>query len=52
VHSSYSVVWGQCSEAMQGKNIKSEKLYDSMHEEDDTLKLIKMNKGIAYKFES
>ena len=37
---------------MQGKNIKSEKLYDSMHEEDDTLKLIKMNKGIAYKFES
>ena len=48
----YSVVWGQCSEAMQAK-IKSDKLYDSMHAEvDDSLMLIKIIKGIAYKFES
>jgi hypothetical protein len=47
----YSVIWGQCSEAMQAK-IKSDKLYDDMQEVDDSLTLIKMIKGIAYKFES
>ena len=51
MHSSYSVIWGQCSEAMQAK-IKSDKLYDDMQEVDDSLMLIKMIKGIAYKFES
>ena len=52
MHSLYSVIcWGQCSEAMQAK-IKSEKLHDSMQEVDDSLMLIKMIKGIAYKFES
>ena len=29
----YSVIWGQCSEAIQAK-IKSKKLYDSIHKED------------------
>jgi hypothetical protein len=36
---------------MQAK-IKSDKLYNSMHEEDDSLQLLKMIKGIAYNFES
>ena len=47
----YSVIWGQCSEAMQAK-IKSDKLYDDMREVDGSLMLIKMIKGIAYKFAS
>jgi hypothetical protein len=47
----YSVVWGQCSKAMQAK-VKTDKLYDDISEQIDGLALIKIIKGIAYKFES
>jgi hypothetical protein len=47
----YSVIWGQRSEAMQGK-IKSDENYKKTHEDSDSLKLIKVIKGIAYKLES
>jgi hypothetical protein len=47
----YSVVWRQCSEAMQAK-IKSDDSYNEMYENSDSLGLIKVIKGIAYKFES
>jgi hypothetical protein len=47
VHYTLSI-WGQCSEAMQAK-IKSDKLYNDMQEVDDSLTLIKMIEGIAYK---
>jgi hypothetical protein len=47
----YSVIWGQCSEAMQGK-IKSDEDYKKTHEDSNGLKLIKVIKGITYKFES
>jgi hypothetical protein len=47
----YSVVWGQSSEAMQAK-IKSDDEYEAMHADSDSLRLIKVIKGIAYKFES
>ena len=50
-HALYSVIWGQCSEAMQAK-IKYDDSYDTIHENNDSLELIKMIKGIAYKCKS
>lgn len=47
----YSVVWGQCSEAMQTK-VKTDPTYTSFHETSDSLLLIKTIKGIAYRFET
>jgi len=47
----YSVIWNQCSEAMQAK-VKSDDGYDEMYESSDSLELIKIIKGVAYKFES
>jgi hypothetical protein len=37
----YSVIWGQCMEAMQA-NIKSNDSYDNMHEDSNSLELIKV----------
>jgi hypothetical protein len=47
----YTVIWSQCSEAMQAK-VKSHDGYDAMYETSDSLALINVIKGIAYKFES
>jgi hypothetical protein len=47
----YSVLWGQCSEAMQVK-IKSADSYNTMDHNSNSLELIKVIKGAAYKFES
>jgi hypothetical protein len=47
----YSVVWGQCSKVMHAK-LKSDDGYESMHEESGSLRLIKLIKGIKFKFES
>jgi hypothetical protein len=47
----YSIIWGQCSEAMQAK-VQSDNYYNDMNEDCDSLELIKVIKGIAYKFES
>jgi hypothetical protein len=47
----YSVVWEQCSGAMQAK-IKSDNDFDNMPKNSDSLALINVMKGIAYKFDS
>jgi hypothetical protein len=47
----YSVIWSQCSEAMQAK-IKSVPGYQTMNEDANSLSLLQEIKGIAYKFES
>jgi hypothetical protein len=47
----YTVIWSQCSEAMQAK-AKSHDGYDTIYETSDNLTLINVIKGIAYKFES
>jgi Zinc knuckle len=47
----YSVIWSQCSEAMQAK-IKSVPGYQVMNEDANSLSLLQEIKGIAYKFES
>jgi Zinc knuckle len=47
----YSIIWGQCSEAMQAK-VKSAVNYETMHDDSDSLMLLAEIKGIAYKFES
>ena len=46
----YSVVWGQCSEAMQAK-FKSNDNYVNIHENYNSLDVIAAIKGISYKFE-
>ena len=47
----YSVIWSQCSEAMQAK-IKSDDGFEATHKASDSLNLMQIIKGIAYKFES
>lgn len=47
----YSVIWAQCSEAMQTK-VKSDSNFTAIHEGSDSLALVKVIKGIAYKFET
>jgi hypothetical protein len=47
----YSVIWSQCSEAMQAK-IKAVTGYQTMNEDANSLSLLNKIKGIAYKFES
>jgi hypothetical protein len=47
----HSVIWGQCSEAMQAK-VKTDPSFQTIHDNSDSLALIKIIKGIAYKFES
>ena len=47
----YSIIWSQCSEAMQAK-VKSATNYEDMHDDNDSLLLLAEIKGISYKFES
>jgi hypothetical protein len=47
----YSIVWSQCSDAMQAK-IKSTNRFSEMHDDNDSLSLLKVIKGVSYKFES
>jgi hypothetical protein len=47
----YSVVWSQCSDAMQAK-IKADASFQAAHDDGDSLQLLKIIKGIAFKFES
>jgi hypothetical protein len=47
----HSVIWNQCSQAMQMK-LKSIDTFEKMNNENDSLALLKEIKGTAYKFES
>jgi hypothetical protein len=47
----YSVIWNQCSEAMQTK-IKSAESFKATNTDSDSLAILKEIKGIAYKLES
>ena len=47
----YSVIWSQCSKAMQAK-IKATNNYEDILDNNDSLWLLEAIKGIAYKFES
>jgi hypothetical protein len=47
----YSVIWSQCSKAMQAK-IKSVPGYQTMNEDANSLSLLNEIKEISYKFES
>ena len=47
----YSVIWSQCSEAMQAK-IKSDDGFEATNKASDSLNLMQIIRGIAYKFES
>ena len=47
----YSIIWSQCSESMQSK-LKSTNEFEAMADSNDSLGLLQMIKGIAYRFES
>jgi hypothetical protein len=47
----FSIIWSQCSKAMQAK-IKSASNYETLHDDNDSLLLLAEIKGILYKFES
>ena len=47
----FSIVWGQCSDAMQAK-LTGLSTYESIEEECDCAKLLKEIKGITFKFEA
>ena len=47
----YSVIWGQCTEAMKSK-VESQPNYKTAHEVNDGIALLMMIRNVSYSFES
>ena len=51
VQNIYSVILGQCTDAMRAK-LESQQNYEQVSEDSDVIKLLRMIRGIAFNFQS